>query len=76
MTSDLQLVHLAFNPVKEFSLKYGHSIPHQAISEGFLFNGEKILLDNRTVGIFKPNIMAVLLIGRFSLIFKIKSGLM
>jgi hypothetical protein len=36
------------------SLKYGDSIPHQAISEGFQYNGEKVLLDNRAVGIFKP----------------------
>jgi hypothetical protein len=28
MASDLQLVHLAFNRVKELPLKYGHSIPH------------------------------------------------
>jgi putative restriction endonuclease len=47
------LVHLAFNRVNELSLNYGDSIPHQAISEGFLFNGEKVLLDNRAVGIFK-----------------------
>jgi hypothetical protein len=49
MASDLGLVHLAFNRVKELSLKYGDSISHQVISEGFLFNGEKILLDNRAV---------------------------
>jgi len=58
MASDLELVHLAFNRVKELSLKYGDSIPHQAISEGFLFNGEKVLLDNRAVGIFKPRQMS------------------
>jgi putative restriction endonuclease len=58
MASDLELVHLAFNRVKELSLKFGDSIPHQAISEGFLFNGEKILLDNRAVGIFKPRQMS------------------
>ncbi|PKG96930.1 hypothetical protein CXF95_21685 [Paraglaciecola sp. MB-3u-78] len=28
MTSDLQLLHLAFNRVKELSLKYGDSIPY------------------------------------------------
>ena len=28
MVSDLELAHLAFNRVKELSLKYGHSIPH------------------------------------------------
>jgi hypothetical protein len=27
MANDLELVHLAFNRVKDFSLKYGHSIP-------------------------------------------------
>lgn len=58
MASDLELVHLAFNRVTELSLKYGASIPHQAISEGFLFNGEKVLLDNRVVGIFKPRQMS------------------
>jgi putative restriction endonuclease len=58
MASDLELVHLAFNRVKELTLIYGDSIPHQAISEGFLFNGEKILLDNRAVGIFKPRQMS------------------
>jgi hypothetical protein len=63
MPNDLELVHLAFNRVKELSLNYGDSIPRQAISEGFLFNGEKILLDNRAVDIFKPTIVTVLLIG-------------
>jgi putative restriction endonuclease len=58
MPNDLQIVHLAFSRVKELSLKYGDSIPHQAISEGFQFNGEKILLNNRAVGIFKPRQMA------------------
>jgi hypothetical protein len=28
MGSDLELVHLAFNRVKELSLNYGDSIPH------------------------------------------------
>ena len=28
MASDLELVHLAFNRVKELSLIYGDSIPH------------------------------------------------
>ena len=28
MASDLELVHLAFNRVKELSLGYGYSIPH------------------------------------------------
>jgi putative restriction endonuclease len=58
MASDLELVHLAFNRVKELSLKFGDSIPHQAISEGFQYNGEKVLLDNRAVGIFKPRQMS------------------
>jgi hypothetical protein len=58
MPNDLQIVHLAFNRVKELSLQYGDSIPHQAISEGFQFNGEKILLDNRAVGILKPRQIA------------------
>jgi hypothetical protein len=52
-----------FNRVRELSLKYGDSIPHQAISEDFLCNGEKILLDNRAIGFFKPTIVTVLLIG-------------
>jgi hypothetical protein len=38
-------------------------VPHQAISENFLCNGEKILLDNRAIGFFKPTIVTVLLIG-------------
>jgi putative restriction endonuclease len=54
MASDLQLVHLAFNRVKELSLKYGDSIPFKAIAEGFQFNGEKVLLANLPKGIFKP----------------------
>jgi putative restriction endonuclease len=58
MASDLEFVYLAFNRVKELSLIYDDSIPHKAISEGFLFNGEKILLDNRAVGIFKPRQMS------------------
>jgi hypothetical protein len=28
MASDLELVHLAFNRVKELTLKYGDAIPH------------------------------------------------
>jgi hypothetical protein len=63
MVSDLELIHLAFNRVKALSLKYGDSIPHQAISEGFLCNGEKILLDNRAIVFFKKTIVTVLLIG-------------
>jgi putative restriction endonuclease len=58
MPSDLELVHLAFNRVKELSLIYGNSIPHQAISEGFHFNSDRVLLDNRAVGIFKPRQMS------------------
>jgi hypothetical protein len=50
-----------FNRVKELSLKYGASIPHQAISEGFLSNDEKILLDNRAIGFFEPTIVTVIL---------------
>ncbi|MEP0177590.1 MAG: HNH endonuclease [Paraglaciecola sp.] len=57
MASDLALVHLGFKQVEKLSLQYGDSIPHQAISEGFFFNGEKVLLDNRAVGIFKPRQM-------------------
>lgn len=44
---------------------YGDDIPWSAIAHGFACNGEKVLLANRAVGIFKPR-----QIGRGALFIK------
>lgn len=47
----------AINRVKTLTQVYGDDIPWNAISQGFDFQGERILLANKAVGIFKPNQM-------------------
>ncbi|WP_416305130.1 HNH endonuclease [Neptunicella sp. SCSIO 80796] len=56
-TNDIEIITTAFERVKTLSSLFGAAIPASIISEGFYFHGEKILLDNRAVGIFKPRQM-------------------
>ncbi|MFZ5560739.1 MAG: HNH endonuclease [Pseudomonadota bacterium] len=51
------LRHAAFARLRLLEQVYGDDIPWSAISHGFACNGEKVLLANRAVGIFKPKQM-------------------
>ena len=52
MTDDLRSA--AFAQVRRLEKVYGDNIPWAAISQGFDFDGDKILLASKPVGIFKP----------------------
>jgi putative restriction endonuclease len=52
-----ELRQAAFARLRLLEQVYGDDIPWSAISHGFECNGEKVLLANRAVGIFKPKQM-------------------
>lgn len=56
-TGDEQLRLAAMEKVRALSQVYGDDIPWGAIAHGFTVNGEKVLLANKAVGIFKPKQM-------------------
>lgn len=54
LSDDNQIRNAAFARVKALTQVYGDDIPWNAIAQGFDIHGEKILLANKAVGIFKP----------------------
>jgi putative restriction endonuclease len=56
-TNDELIRQAAIARVRTLSQVYGDDIPWSAIAQGFDFNGEKLFLAGKAVGIFKPKQM-------------------
>lgn len=58
MKNDTLIVKAAFSAVSNLELMYGDDIPWSAIEEGFNYEGEKVFLAGKAIGIFKPKQMS------------------
>jgi len=58
MKNDTLIVNAAFSAVSNLELMYGDDIPWNAIEKGFNYEGEKVFLAGKAIGIFKPKQMS------------------